>query len=83
MKGLWPLAAGLLILVALGGCRGVASPDWTHPGTASVQQKRALRYDPYPENEPGPSMDGTRPREYANPPPETSRARWYLGNWGQ
>jgi hypothetical protein len=83
MKGPWPLAAGLLILAALGGCRGMATPDWSHPGSASVQQKRALRYDPYPENELGPPMTGTRPREYANPPPETSRARWQDGNWGQ
>ncbi len=58
--GLRRLAAGLLILAALGGCRGIAGPSWTHPGTAAVQEKRALRYDPYPEKEPGPSMEGTR-----------------------
>jgi hypothetical protein len=81
MKG--PLAAGLVILATAGGCCGIAPPNWGHPGSAAVQQKRALRYDPYPENEPGPSIEGTRPREYANPPPEASRARWTLGNWGQ
>ncbi len=83
MKGPWPLAAGLLILVALAGCRGLAWPNWTHPGSAACQQKQALRYDPYPEKETGPSIEGTRPREYENPPPECSRARWQDGNWGQ
>ena len=81
MKGTRSLAAGLLILVALGGCRGIAGPNWMHPGTAAVQEKRALRYDPYPEKETGPSMEGTRPREYDAPPPETSRARWQSGHW--
>jgi hypothetical protein len=79
----WLLAAGLMILIALGGCKTTAKPDLTHPGSTPTQQARALRYDPYPENEPGPPMVGTRPREYQVPPPEPSRARWFLGNWGQ
>jgi hypothetical protein len=79
----WTLATGLLLLIALGGCKGVAKPDLTHPGSAPVQQARALRYDPYPENEPGPAMVGVRPREYQTPPPEPSRARWQLGKWEQ
>jgi len=84
MMGLRSLTTSLVIFGALSGCRGVARPDWTHPGTASTQQKRALRYDPYPESTlGGATMEGTRPREYENPPPEASRARWQLGNWGQ
>jgi hypothetical protein len=79
----WLLAVGLLIGAALAGCKGTAGPCWLHPGSAQTQQARALRYDPYPENEPGPPMLGARPREYDRPPPEPSRARWYLGNWGQ
>jgi hypothetical protein len=76
-------AAGVLILTALGGCSTTACPCLCHPGSAQVQQARALRYDPYPENESGPAMVGVRPREYEKPPPETSRARWTLGKWGQ
>ena len=78
MKGPWSAAAGLLMLVALDGCRDIAGPDWTHPGTASVQQKRALRYDPYPESDSGPSMDGTRPRN--STPRHPSRPE-PAGNW--
>ena len=83
MKGRWPLAASLLILVLLGGCQGLGWTNWGHPGTASCQQKQVLRYDPYPEKEVGTPVDGTRPREYDTPPPECSRARWTTGNWGQ
>ena len=76
------LAVGLILLM-LGGCCSIATPDWMDPGPAKVQQTRALRYDPYPDNEAGPAMVGVRPREYEIPPPEPSRARWYDGNWGQ
>jgi hypothetical protein len=83
MKGLWLLGAVLFMLAGLSGCKHTAGPCWLHPGPAPAQQSRALRYDPYPENEPGPAMVGVRPREYQKPPPEPSRARWELGNWGQ
>jgi hypothetical protein len=76
------LAPGV-ILITLSGCSSIATPDWINPGSAQAQQTRALRYDPYPDNEAGPAMVGVRPREYEIPPPEPSRARWYLGNWGQ
>ncbi|MEN6452374.1 MAG: hypothetical protein ABFC96_17940 [Thermoguttaceae bacterium] len=83
MTRLWLLALALPILVVPSGCCDTGRPDWTHPGSAEAQQKRALRYDPYPENEAGPALTGVRPREYDVPPPETSRARWTKGSWGQ
>jgi hypothetical protein len=76
------LAAALLLLVACWGCSSIAMPDWAHPGSAEVQRRRALQYDPYLESEPGPAIPGVRPREYDKPPPEPSRARWFLGKWG-
>jgi hypothetical protein len=83
MKGPWLFAAGLLILAVLAGCATTGTPDWVHPGTAQAQQARAQRYDPYPQTEIGPPMSGDRPRDYDQSPPEPSRARWQLGNWGQ
>ena len=68
--------------------KSTAQPDLTHPGRAEVQQKRALRYDPYPETGMGTDMSELRPREYQNPPAEPSQARWNLdqatnaGRWG-
>lgn len=83
MKRASLFAAELLLIAIVGGCKGVEGPCWLHPGSAQCQQKKALRYDPYPENETGPPMEGVRPRDYQKPPPEASRARWHLGNWGQ
>jgi hypothetical protein len=77
MKGSWWLTVGLTILGTLAGCKSTVPPDLSHPGRADVQQKRALRYDPYPETGVvGASMDGTRPRDYEAPPAEISRGRW-------
>ena len=84
MKRPWWFAVALLISILFVGCKSTAGPDWLHPGSMFTQQKRALRYDPYLENEAaGQAMLGTRPRGYDKPPPEPSRARWFLGKWGE
>ena len=77
MKYLAALATGLLLGTSFLGCQNekLGKPDLFHPRSAEVQQKRALRDDPYPDTA-GPDMSGTRPREYAIPPAEASRARW-------
>jgi hypothetical protein len=69
----------VLGLLCLTGCFNLAPPRWFHPGSAPVQQNRAIRFDPYPENETGP-VTGTRPREFATPLAEPARARWQLKN---
>jgi hypothetical protein len=74
-------AAALILLVVLCGCCHTELPCWSHPGSEDVQVHRALRYDPYPETDVGPAGDGVRPREYDQPPPEPSRARWQLNGW--
>jgi hypothetical protein len=73
----------LLALFGLAGCQSTAMPSLAHPGSTQTQQNRAVRYDPYPDSEMGPTMVGVRPREYQNPIPEPARARWQLGNQGQ
>jgi len=69
------LALGLLLLGGMSGCQNLARPQLVAPGPAQYQQARAHQFDPYPEKESGPSMVGTRPSEYENPPPEVQRAR--------
>lgn len=73
------LVAGLA-----GGCASLGKPEWLEPGPARNQQRRAVRFDPFMENDIGPYafrqygiMDGTRPRDYAEPVPEVRRARWW------
>lgn len=86
-----PLSASIawrMTLVALvsvsGGCASLGKPEWLEPGPARNQQRRAVRFDPFLEDDIGPYafrqygiMDGTRPRDYAEPVPEVRRARWW------
>ncbi len=72
-----------LPLALLLGCQSVAGPNWFNPGPASVQQARAVQFDPYPEDELGPQIVGSRPPGYQDPPPETARARFLPWNWGR
>jgi hypothetical protein len=57
------------------GCQ-LEPPAIFNPGSLEYQRARANRYDPFPDPDAGPDIPGTRPREFANPPPEASRARW-------
>ena len=85
-----PLAsrATLLALVwvacVAAGCAALGKPQWLEPGPVRNQQRRAVRFDPYMQNDIGPysfrqygTMDGTRPRDYSEPVAEIRRARWW------
>jgi hypothetical protein len=61
-------AAGLTLLGTLAGCASTSMPSLSHPGPAGVQQKRAVKYDPWPESVGAADMSTVRPREYQNPP---------------
>jgi len=73
------------VAVAASGCASLGKPKWLEPpASARVQQRRAVRFDPFMENDIGPSLlrqyttlDGTRPRDYAEPVAEVKRARWW------
>lgn len=69
------IAAYFLLGGCLPGCCGLAPPNLHYPGPASFQQARAQVFDPYPENEPGPRIEGGRPLEYERPVAEVERAR--------
>jgi len=70
-------------LLATGGCASLGKPDWLEPGPARAQQRKAVRFDPYLQDDIAPSslrmplMDGARPRDFADPVPEVRRARWW------
>ena len=85
-------ALWLLLAAGLSGC--LAPPNLHYPGPAEYQQARANVFDPYPESEPAPAVEGGRPREYAKPVPEVDRVRrphqarevnlpWMPWTWGQ
>ena len=82
-----PCTIPLLVAAALviaGGCASVGRPDWLDPGPVRNQQRRAVRFDPFMQSDIGPYgfrqygiMDGSRPRDYAEPVPEVRRSRWW------
>ena len=57
------------------GCRSTGKPQFfgPGPGSAPYQQHQAQQFDPYPEPNIGPNVDGGRPQGYANPAPEPMR----------
>lgn len=78
------VAVALACAATSAGCASLGKPQWLDPGPARNQQRRAVRFDPFMQNDIGPSLfrqystlDGTRPRDYAEPVPEVKRSRWW------
>lgn len=73
----------VLMLSLAGGCASLGKPQWLEPGPAANQRRRAVRFDPYLQDDIAPSqlrlsiMDGARPRDFLQPVPEVKRARWW------
>ena len=71
------------VTCATSGCASLGKPDWLDPGPAARQRRKAVRFDPYLQDDIAPSslrvplMDGARPRDFATPVPEVRRARWW------
>jgi hypothetical protein len=71
----------VVTLLALAGCAGTATPNWHYPGSAEYQRRQAERFDPYPENDIAPPVEGGRPQGYQTPRAEVTRARQQLPQW--
>jgi len=73
--------AAALLASPLTGCASLGKPKWLEPLPARSQQRRAVRFDPFPQTDVRhdqlSTMDGTRPRDYAEPLPEVTRSRWW------
>jgi hypothetical protein len=80
---LLPVLALGLALATSSGCASLGKPDWLDPGPERLQRRRAVRFDPYLQDDIAPSslrlplMDGARPRDFATPVPEVRRSRWW------
>jgi hypothetical protein len=73
------LSAIVILSALFAGCHGLAAPRWFHPGPANYQRAEARRFDPYPENDVGPSMKEVRPPDFQEGMPEATRSRWTIG----
>ena len=73
----------MAVALATLGCSSLGRPQWLEPGPSRSQQRRAVRFDPYLQDDTAPSSlrmplnDGTRPRDFAEPMPEVERSRWW------
>lgn len=83
-RTLIPLVAVALASCATGtlsGCSSLGKPVWLEPGPARAQQRRAVRFDPFQQTDVRhdqlSTMDGSRPRDYAEPVAEVKRPRWW------
>jgi hypothetical protein len=77
------LLIAVMIASVASGCASLGKPDWLDPGPAANQRRKAVRFDPYLQDDIAPSqlrlsiMDGSRPRDFLEPVPEVKRARWW------
>lgn len=56
---------------------GLPPGQRTSPAALSERERQqAVRFDPYPDNDIGPEVDGGRPPGYGQQLPETVRSRW-------
>jgi hypothetical protein len=75
--------AAIALVVTANGCASLGKPQWLQPGPAQSQRRRAVRFDPYLQDDIAPSslrlplMDGARPRDFNEPVPEIRRSRWW------
>lgn len=51
-------------------------PKVTPDELLKKERMQAIRFDPYPDNDIGPKIDGGRPIGYGQQLPETVRSRW-------
>jgi hypothetical protein len=74
-----------VVALTAAGCgigQGQLRDQIFRPGPFAYQQQRAVRFDPYSEQDTytGPRDSTTRPRDYYKPNPEPTRGRWF--DWG-
>lgn len=79
------ICVGAAVALAFTGCISLGRPQWLEPGPSRSQQRRAVRFDPYLQDDTAPAIlrmplnDGTRPRDFNEPMPEVERSRWWSG----
>jgi hypothetical protein len=80
MSKRWAIVLGL-VFAASAGCQGTQFPTlFGWQGTSRWQRYRAQQFDPYSEvdiSNNSNKVDGIRPRDFVDPPPEATRGRWW------
>jgi hypothetical protein len=80
MRPLLVCSSVLGLLVTAVGCNpSVSLPRLAGPGPAWFQRRNAVQFDPYPDQDAGPAIEGGRPLDYNRQIPEVERSRFYQG----
>ena len=83
MKKFLALLAALCV-TSTAGCY-LNRPNWCSPGTAGQQQNDARFYDPFPDPDIAPEIEGGRPMGFQEPRtdinPERRPPQWRDGRW--
>jgi len=77
------VAALLALWIAISAAAGCMTQrsNIAAPGTMEIQQRRAIRLDPYPNEDIAPEIVGGRPREYQEDRSEAERAKLLREAW--
>lgn len=74
----WTLCLAFASLAG-SGCRTQLDPYSWYNAPPGHQERQIQRFDPYPDTDIGPEMEGVRPRDFRSPVTEPARARWLRG----
>lgn len=77
----WVGLCALMFFACVPGCLNpyVRMPNFAQPGTAAQQRADAERFDPYPDPNMGPAIDGGRPLGFTKPMSDIEWSRSYGG----
>ncbi|MFP6658275.1 MAG: hypothetical protein VB853_08825 [Pirellulales bacterium] len=67
----------LVVVVVAGGCQ-LAVPSAVDMRPPWLQRRQLLRFDPYPDNDTAPRVEGGRPPGFQHQINEPARSRWVL-----
>ena len=76
-RSAWTSCLAFVLLLG-SGCVQLSPYTW-YNSPPGYQERQIQRFDPYPDNDIGPEMEGVRPRDFAVPIAEPARARWLRG----
>ena len=74
--------SSLICLLFIPGCQ-LAPPQVVDLRPYWLQRRQVQRFDPYPDNDIAPSVEGGRPPDFGQQLNETQRARWVVRDPGQ
>lgn len=71
------LSLALLVSITAGCNPSVGLPTLFNPGPAGYQRQQAVQFDPFPDQDAGPKIEGGRPLDYNRQIPEVERSRFF------